>query len=190
MTPPRHLSHAIGVDDAPFAREYRGDVLAVGAVFADRRLEGVLSTRVRRDGANAGERIAAMIHGSRFAAHLQVVLLQGIALAGFNVVDIGGLSAALGVPVLVVARRRPRLELVRRALLERVPGGQRKWALIERTGPMEPAGGLWVQRAGLSLTEAEALIARLALDGRLPEPLRVAHLIAGGVTTGESRGRA
>jgi uncharacterized protein len=28
------------------------------------------------------------------------------------------------------------------------------------------------------------------LHGNLPEPLRLAHLIAGGVTTGESRGRA
>lgn len=31
---------------------------------------------------------------------------------------------------------------------------------------------------------------RLQPDGQLPEPLRVAHLVAGGVTTGESRHRA
>jgi endonuclease V-like protein UPF0215 family len=55
---------------------------------------------------------------------------------------------------------------------------------------MEPAAGVWVQRAGLTLAEAAAAIERLAVHGNLPEPLRVAHLIAGGVGTGESRGRA
>lgn len=184
------ISHVVGVDDAPFARTHRGDVLVVGAVFAGVRLDGVLATRVRRDGADATRALVAMIGGSRFAAHVQAVLLQGIALAGFNVVDIHGLRDALGVPVVVVARRPPDLAAVRRALLERVPGGRRKWALVERAGPMEPAAGVWVQRAGIDLADAAALIARLALTGKVPEPIRVAHLIAGGVTTGESGGRA
>ena len=71
-----------------------------------------------------------------------------------------------------------------------MPGGARKWRLIQQAGPMEPCGRLWVQRAGLALGEAEALIARLAIHGTIPEPLRVAHLIAGGMVTGRSRGRA
>ena len=36
----------------------------------------------------------------------------------------------------------------------------------------------------------ETLIERCALNGRLPEPLRTAHLIAGGIAQGESRHRA
>lgn len=185
-----HISHVIGIDDGAFAREHRGDVLVVGTVFAGPRLEGVLSTRVRRDGRNSTTAIAAMIGGSRFAAHLQAVLLQGIALAGFNVVDLEALHRALGLPILVVARRAPNLEAIRSALHTRVRGGRRKWALIEQAGPMEGVAGVYVQRAGLSLAEAEALIRRFAVMGKLPEPLRVAHLIAGGVTRGESRGRA
>jgi hypothetical protein len=74
-------SHVIGVDDAPFAREHRGDVRVVGTAYAGLRLEGVLSARVRRDGANAARVLAAMIGGSRFASHTRLVLLQGIALA-------------------------------------------------------------------------------------------------------------
>jgi endonuclease V-like protein UPF0215 family len=186
----RRLSHVIGVDDAPFAREHRGDVPIIGAVFAGLRLEGVLSARVRRDGRNATPAVARMIAGSRFAEHLQVVLLQGIALAGFNVVDLEALKEALGIPVLVVARRLPDMEAIRAALLERVPGGRRKWALIERAGPMEPVAGVYVQRAGISPEDAEGLIRRLAVHGKVPEPLRAAHLIAGGITLGESRGRA
>src|SRR4029077_1629474 len=91
--------------------------------------------------------------------------------------------------VLVVARRVPRLALIRDALA-RLPRGAAKWRLIEQAGPMERAGGVYVQRAGLSLREAEDLLAATTLHGNIPEPLRLAHLIAGGITTGKSRGRA
>ena len=187
---PVRLSHAVGFDDAPFPRSHRGDVQVIGAVFAGTRLDGVLATRVRRDGANATARLAECLTGSRFFPQLQAVLLQGIAFAGFNVVDLAGLNRATGLPVLTVARRAPDLEAIRRALLEKVPGGARKWRLIEAAGPMEPLAGVRVQRAGLDAEAAAGLLDRLRLHGRLPEPLRVAHLIAGGVTTGESRHRA
>ncbi len=61
------FSNVIGFDDAPFAHEHRGDVLLVGAVCARTRLDGVVSTRVRRDGANAARRMIEAISGSRFA---------------------------------------------------------------------------------------------------------------------------
>jgi len=184
------LSHVIGFDDAPFAREHRGDVTVIGAVFCGIRLEGVLAGQVRRDGANATQVLSAMVQGSRFYGHLQCVLLQGIALAGFNVVDCLALHRALAVPVMVVVRKRPDMDAVREALLGRVPGGHRKWRLIEALGPMQPLAGLYVQRVGLSTAEAEDLIRRLAVHSRLPEPLRTAHLIATGIAGGQSRQRA
>ncbi len=189
-TAPRRFSHVVGFDDAPFDRSHRGDVLVVGTVYAGTRLEGILAGKVRRDGANATRVLADLIARSRFRAHLQLVLLQGIAFAGFNVVDIHALKGALGLPVLVVVRRRPNLERIRRALLDHVPGGKRKWSLIQRAGPVEPAAGLYVQRAGLALPAAERVLGALAVSGRLPEPLRTAHLVAGGIATGESRHRA
>lgn len=186
----RAYAHAVGFDDAPFPRHYRGDVLVVGAVHAGARLDGVLATRVRRDGVNATDRLIDALTGSHFHPQLKLVFLQGIALAGFNVVDIHRLHAATGLPVLVAARRRPDLAAIRRALLDRVPGGERKWRLIEAAGPMQAIGGIWVQHVGLGQVEAAAAVARWQLNGKLPEPLRTAHLIAGGVTGSRSRQRA
>lgn len=185
----RTLSHVVGFDDGPFPLEHRGDVDLIGAVLTDLRLDGVLRGRVRRDGANATGAIMAVIEESRFREHLQAVLLQGIAFAGFNVVDIRALHTRFGLPVLAVTRRRPDLEAVRRALLGHVPGGARKWRLVERAGEPEPAAGVYVQRAGLDLGEAERLIRRLAVHGRIPEPLRTAHLIAGGIALLPTRQR-
>jgi len=186
----KRISNVIGFDDAPFERGHRGDVLIVGAVFAGARLEGVLSGKVRRDGVNATRVLIDMVRQSRFGAHVQAILLQGIAFAGFNVVDVHAVHDTLKIPVLVVARRAPNLAAIRSALLHKVPGGRRKWALIEQLGPMEAVQGVYVQRAGITLDKAADLIRRLALHSILPEPLRTAHLIAGGVAQGESRHRA
>ena len=82
------------------------------------------------------------------------------------------------------------MERIKRALLTRVTGGKRKWRLIERLGPMEPLAGVFVQRVGISQDDAAELLRRFAVNSALPEPLRTAHLIAGGVARGESRHRA
>ena len=213
--------NVLGFDDGPFPREHRGDVLLVGAVCAGTRLDGVVSGRVRRDGADATRRMVELVRASQFGASLQCILLQGIAVAGFNVVDVHGLSRALDVPVLVVARKPPDMAAVKRALFRmdppgrpRVAGATRKWRLIERAGALEPLGAsrraskrvardpagisgirtavprLWIQRAGLSVDEARHIVLATTLHGNVPEPQRLAHLIAGGITTGRSRGRA
>lgn len=180
MTDPRlrRFSHVIAFDDAPFARSHRGDVPLVGIVFAGSRLDGVLRGRVRRDGVNAARTMAAMIAGSRFVEHLQLIMLQGIAVAGFNVVDVFALHEATRLPVLVVARKRPDFAAIRDALYSRVRGGARKWRIIETLGVMEKVGGVYAQRVGLTAADAALIIGRFAINGFYPEPLRVAHLAA------------
>ena len=189
MMPSRKLSHVVGFDDAPFDRDARGDVAVIGVVFAGLRLEGVLRGDVRRDGANATRTLVDLVGRSKFSPQLQLVLLQGIALAGFNVVDLDALHDETGLPIVVVSRRRPQLEKIRSALLANVRGGKGKWALLERAGPMERSGSVYMQRRGISADDAARTISALAVHGNIPEPLRVAHLIGGGITSGQSRGR-
>ncbi len=160
--------------------------------------------------------MAELLRASKFARHVGAVMLQGVAVGGFNVVDVHALSEALSVPVLVVMRRPPDLEAMREALFVDVPrrrprvrGAARKWRLIERAGTIEalvvrggargtarPTGlreggpRLWVQRVGLTREAAAALVRATTLHGHVPEPVRLAHLIAGGIAAGSSRGRA
>jgi len=191
----------------------------VGVICSRTRVDGIVSGRVRRDGADATRRMIEMVERSQFGPSIRAVMLQGIAVGGFNVVDIHELSERLHVPVLVVTRRLPDLAAVRRALFHeeprerpRVRGAARKWRLIERAGELTALGvsrraerrasqaaptglratgqRLWVQRAGLSLEAARELVVATTLHGNIPEPLRLAHLIAGGIVAGTSRGRA
>ena len=184
------ITNVVGFDDAPFAYAHRGDVRVVGAICSRTRLDGVLSGKVRRDGVNATDTLIELVRGGKFRDHVRAVLLQGIALAGFNVVDLHRLSATLEVPVVVAVRRQPRMQMVEDALRQRTPGGAKKWKLVQAAGPLTRIGPLWVQHIGLDRAAAEALLAATTLTGNIPEPLRLAHLIAGGVTTGQSRGRA
>lgn len=186
---PAGQPHVIGFDDVPFPRSHRGDVAFVGAAYAGARLDGVLTGHVRRDGANATTALIRCVARSRYAGHTRLIMLQGIALAGFNVVDINALHAALGMAVLVVARRRPDLARIEAALLGSVRGGARKWRLIERAGPMEPLAGVYVQRAGISAVAARRVIEACAINSVIPEPLRTAHLIASGIARMPSRQR-
>lgn len=183
------MQHVVGFDDGPFEPGHRGDVDLIGAVFSGPRLDGVLRTRARRDGANATDRIAETIEQSRFRRHLQLILLQGIAFAGFNVVDIRALNRRLGIPVVVVARQQPDLAAVRGALLGSIPGGKRKWGLVERAGLPQQIGDIWIQCAGCTCEVAAAVVRRLAVHSQVPEPLRTAHLIAGGISGIQTRQR-
>lgn len=183
------LAHVIGFDDAPFTPDYAGPVKVVGAVYARLRLTGVLVGEIEKDGADAAETLGRLVSGSKFAGNLHLIMLQGIALGGFNVVDVFALHEWLALPILVVARRQPNMDAIRDALLGQVPGGAQKWAVLERLGPMEPLCDVHVQRVGLTAAQAEVALSRFTVEGNIPEPLRTAHLIAGALINGESRGR-
>ncbi len=174
----KRFSNVVGFDDAPFDRLYQGPVPIVGAVFAGSRLDGVIMGQVEKDGADAAMSIAGLLSGSRFLEHIQLIMLQGITLAGFNVVDIRSLYHELELPVLVVTSKAPDLTAIRNALINHVPNGPEKWRTILSLDIMVPAGVMFIQWIGLTYGEAAETVRRHAINGHMPEPLRAAHLIA------------
>ena len=80
------------------------------------------------------------------------------------------------------------MDAIRSALLP-LRGGEKKWTLIEKLGPMEPVANVYVQRAGLTVEQAQTVVKEFTVTGNIPEPLRVAHMIAGAVINGQSNGR-
>jgi endonuclease V-like protein UPF0215 family len=179
----------LGFDDGPFPSDWTGPVLVVGAMYhGGEFLEGVLCTHITKDGDDATERLIAAVTGSRFQAQLHGLLLHGVTLGGFNVVDLPRLHHDTGRPVLSVMRKEPDLAAMQ-AALAKVPNGAAKWERLRAAGPVRELNGLFVQPHGLSDAEAQALLRLITRRGKFPEPLRAAHLIAGGLATGESRGR-
>lgn len=186
---PHPIANVIGFDDGPLVARQGRTVPLVGVVYARERLDGALIDTLQRDGDEATATIARLVLESRFRQHTQCVLLQGLTFAGFDVVDLRALHEALGCPVLSVARRQPDMARIR-AALTRVEDGERRLARLEAAGPMEALAGVWVQRAGIDRGDAEATLRLHTRHGALPEPLRVAHLLAAAVATGHSHGGA
>jgi uncharacterized protein len=185
----RRRLRTIGIDDGPFARGQRARVLVVGAVYSAAQFEGLLATSVRGDGCNATARLVAMIGGSKFHAQLHLVLLDGITLGGFNVVDLPRLADGIGLPCVAVMRRLPDLAAVNRALAH-LPRAAWRRQLIDRAGEIHSAGPVRFQVAGAEPAAAREAILASAVHGHVPECLRAAHLIASGIVTGESGHRA
>lgn len=182
-------ARVLGVDDAPFTVGSRRDVLVVGAVYSGAMFEGLLSTKIRQDGRNATDRLVRMIGASKFLQQLHLVMLDGLTLGGFNVVDLPLLASELSLPCVSVMRRRPDLSAIQ-AALGRLPGSARRWRLIQRAGTLHRAGSLWFQVAGATPEAAAQVIDANVHHGKYPECLRAAHLIGSGVVCGESGKRA
>ncbi len=174
----------LGIDDSPFSKS-DDEVLVVGVLMRGQVVEGVLSTKVMRDGDDSTEKVAAMILGSRFAGQVGAVMLNSIMLGGFNVVDIDDLSREIGKPVIAVVRRKPDMGEVRKAL-SNVCCSEEKMVKIKRAGGVHKLGRVYAQVAGISADDAGKLLARFP---GIPEPIRLAHVIAGGIVRGESGGK-
>ena len=166
-------------------RRPRGKALLVCVVGNPDRVEGVLSTEIAVDGDDSTDRITRMIKGSRFREQVRVIALNGIAMAGLNVVDVARLDAALSTRTMIITRHRPRISLLMKSL--RALGGRKadvreKARLLEAQKKSVPMDGFYVQSY---LDKADT---RHMLKASV-ELLRLSHLIASGVSTGESRGR-
>lgn len=186
-------SRFLGIDDAPF-RFSDESVPVVGVVVqAPAYIEGVLTTLVEVDGHDATDRIAAMVRSSRYRAGLALVLIDGTSVGGFNVIDIDALYASLDRPVVTVTRRKPDLAAMEHALRRRFDDWEDRLRIIRRHEVeviRTKHGSVWVTYVGVSRSQAQEALTLTTVRGVLPEPLRVAHLIAAGIMRGESRGRA
>lgn len=185
----KRFSNVVGFDDAPFPREHRGNVKLVGTVYAGNRFDGVLIGEIEKDGFDSAQQLIELIAESRFKDHIQLIMLQGITFGGFNVVDVFAVNKKLGLPLLIVSRKPPDMPAIQKALLMHIGDGEKKWEVIDRLGDMLPAGGVFIQHVGLSRDHATAVLNQFSVHGNIPEPLRSAHLIAGALAHGQSRGR-
>ncbi len=183
----------VGFDDGPHDRHTRKKVLVVGVVLrGNDYVDGIISTRITRDGADATRKIAEAINRSRHKRQLQVVFLDTIAFGGMNLVDIQELHELTGLKVIAVIRDRPNPEKFVEAI-KKLPGAKRRLAINERAGPIHGArigeSTIRFQCAGVSPDDARQILRLSVNHSTIPEALRLAHLIATGIEHGESRKR-
>ena len=183
----------LGVDDSPFPSHTTEKVMLVGTVFrAGNWLDGVLSTYVYGNGTDATEKISEMVKNSRNLGQLGVIMLDGITFGGFNLVNVRQIFESTGVPVIVIMRKIPNFEHIKKAL-KRFDDWEDRWANVLEAGEVYKVDNpepIYMQIYGIEREDAKDIIRLSTTRSAIPEPLRVAHIIAAGIVTGESKGSA
>ena len=119
------------------------------------------------------------------------ILLAGVAFGGFNLIDPRVLQGRFRNPTIVVIGSRPDNRAVKRALVKHFPDWRERWRLIESLGPLRHVrtvaseNPLFYESFGCSTLEARRILSNWAFVSRLPEPLRVAGLVARGLFPSE-----
>jgi len=178
----------LGVDDGVFTPHLKGLVPVVGVVFRGGYwLDGVMHTKVEVDGFDATEKIAFMIINSPHYKQLRVIMLNGITFAGFNVVNIKELNKEVKLPVIAVTREKPNFAEIREAL-KNLPKSEERWKAIQSAEKMFEVSTrsenekVYMQISGISEEDARKILRLTSTRSSVPEALRVAHLIASGIS--------
>jgi endonuclease V-like protein UPF0215 family len=178
----------LGVDDGKFTPHTKSSVIVVGVVFRGGSwLDGVMHTNIAIDGLDATEQIALMINSSPHCKQLRLIMLNGITFGGFNVVDIKKLNSLTKIPVAVLMRDKPDLEAIQKAL-KNLPESEERWKTIVEAGKILEVScrskTIYMEIAGISEANAKEIVGLTSTRSSFPEPLRVAHLIASGISSG------
>jgi len=176
----------VGVEDGGFLKGYGVskalfvNVLFVGTWFFDFQFD-----KITVDGLDATEKLLKMLQKWSFDA----VILAWVSFAGFNLVDFVSIFEEFEKPVIMVARTKPNNISVKNALRQHFKDWCIRWSIFEKIGPVYEVVSMIneppiyveiVERTRLDW--AERLLRFLATCCRIPEPIRVARLIAHGLT--------
>ncbi len=179
----------MGVDDGSFqgrsfvTREPHSALL-VAVLVEGFRIVALRMGKVTVDGLDATATLNRLLNGLRFDA----VLLSGISFAGFNLIDPHIISKKRRKPIIIISGSRPDNHSVKKALTLHFEDWRTRWAIISRLGSIhqirsckaEPP--LFFEVVGTTVQKARDLIKRSARLSRLPEPIRIAGIVAKGLT--------
>jgi endonuclease V-like protein UPF0215 family len=176
----------VGVDDGAFPPNKRRirRTLLVAVLFEGLRISSVRIGSIQVDGTDAQPVLLSLLRPIRF----DVTMLSGISFAGFNLVDMDKLQHRTGKPVIAVTGDKPDNNAVRRALLDHFDDWKDRWRAVVAAGrlysckPLKEEPKLYFEAKGESVAFARKIIKSTAAISRLPEPIRVARILARGLS--------
>lgn len=183
---------SIGIDDGPFPPKFPNTpshAPLVAVCLKGPRLYRVQTGWITVDGLDATDRAQALLEKLPKAP----ILLSGVTFGGFNLIDPWRVQRRFRTPTIVVVGSRPDNNAVKRALVKHFPDWKERWRIIRQLGPLrsvrtvadEPP--LFYEALGCTPLEARRILTLNAWVSRVPEPIRVAGLIARGLFSETSR---
>jgi len=175
----------IGFDDSKF--QLKSDIKKtqlIGIVCQGTRLVNVVRDEISIDGDDATDILIrlAKLH----LKEIQYILTDTITFGGFNIIDMEQICNRTNKPVIAITESLVNLNSVELALKKNFPDTYiSKMERIMKAGDLYEtevltAGGLskvYYHVKGTSSEEVNELLVKICIDSKLPEPIRIAHLI-------------
>jgi len=167
-----------------FSREDNKSIVAGIVMRGDFRIDGFGICRPKVGGTDSTSSLVSLYQRLE-RPDIRAWMLSGSVISWFNIIDIVELHEATGVPVVCVTYNPS--EGIEKYLKEYFPSD---WGLrlqiMERAGPrmevtLETGHVVYLSVSGLSTTRAKQLVNQFTLDGKIPEPIRVARIEAAGL---------
>ncbi len=172
----------VGFDDS-----FKGEVAyIVGCITAGTYVEGFLIDRIEVDGFDVTEKVVDLINSSKFKIQLKCIMLSGITFAGFNIADVYEIYRRTGIPVVVVMKKMPNFKDIEMAL-RNLSSFERRMEIIRRAGDVHRIEDLFIQICGCDIDFARNILSISRSKGKIPEALRIAHLVASALIHKESK---
>jgi endonuclease V-like protein UPF0215 family len=174
----------VGVEDGSFQESVtRRTILAV-VLFKGLDIENITITKITVDSLDATEKLAEILDEWKFGA----VMLSGVSFAGFNIIDPTTIHKEFGKPVIIVTRTKPNNKTVHRTLKRHFNDWRMRWKVFEKLVSFHKVvvlvdeSPVYVETIGADAKWACNLVQSLSVCCRVPEPIRVARLIARGLS--------
>jgi endonuclease V-like protein UPF0215 family len=183
----------LGIDDGAFHFNDKMTSIIGVVMRANGYIEGILKREVTIDGDDSTSVLIDMIINTSHRKQLKALLLDGLAVGGFNIINIKTIFQETQLPVLTVTRDPPNFVDIKKALQSHFFDWQHRYNLIKE-GHLHSMktkhNPIYFQFIGMDVEQAKEIITISTIRGVIPEPIRVAHLIASGITRGELVGKA
>ena len=180
---PLHLNkpalRVLGIAES-FVRSNPISVLAGVVMRADLRVDGMAYARAAVGGDDATEAVLD-IYRQLDRTDVNALLLSGLAISWFNIIDPREVWVRIQKPVICLTyEESPGLENHIREYFPQPEEKLRRYASSgERTCVLLKTGfEVYVRTFGASTDETRILLNRFTRDGRVPEPVRVARMMA------------
>ena len=176
---------ALGIDDAPFSRENNKSYLIGSVVREKNYLEGLIIEKITVDGIDSTDVILKMISG-KFSEQIKIIFMNGITFAGFNVANIEKIYLETKIPIITVVRKMPSMEEIEQALKKHFTDWEERLNLMKKF-EIKNINGVYVQKMGIEWKEVGESLLRFTVRGKIPEPIRISHIIGSALIFGYSK---
>jgi len=174
----------LGISES-FVKGLSDKSILAGVVFrSDGIIDGFTFSRATVGGMDATEKIIEMYRALK-RDDINVLMLNGCVISWYNVIDLEMVHKETSIPLICATyEESPGLEKYFRELFP--SDYERRIEVYRRNGPRTPVKlhtghEIYIRFLGMSLDEAKGILNKLTLHGAIPEPLRVARLLARGI---------